>query len=67
MTLMDISLGYPLALNGWEGCSGSGRVRVDGAFVGRGRKGQADGLAVGCEPLVLLGHSSAENTTRSEP
>ena len=28
---------------------------MDGAFVGRGRKGQADGLAVGCEPLVTLG------------
>ena len=28
---------------------------------------QADGLAVGCEPLVLLGDKAAENTTRRLP
>ena len=31
-----------------------GRVRMDGAFIGRRRERQADGLAAGSETLVLF-------------
>ena len=37
---------------------------MDGAFAGGRGEGQADWLAAGCEPLVLLGDRAAAKTTR---